>query len=92
MWEDREPWQPAVAPRRDPVAWWPHDVIAALRAQGILKDGERPAVLHCYRCPFPKDYGARCACPGGPEIVWPDYDELQPRRFYVTPERFYDKH
>ena len=94
-WQDAEPWQPepvVAAPARDPLAWEPYAKIDALRALGVLKDGEKPVTLHCHRCAFPRDYGAACTCPGGPEIIWPDHDELKPQRFYTTPERFYDKH
>lgn len=84
-----EPWQPEVAvPARDPVAWEPYRMIDALRALGVLKKDEEARVLHQHGCAFPSDYSARCACRGGPEIVWADYDEARPYRFYTIPERF----
>ncbi len=89
-WQDQDPSSAPAAPARDPVAWEPYNIIAELRALGVLKSNEKPVVLHCYTCPFPQNYSAACQCPGGPEIVWPDWDELKPVREYTTPERFYD--
>jgi len=88
-----EPWQsePEMQqPARDPIAWAPYDAIDALRDLGVLKSTEHPRVMHAYGCPFPKDYSARCGCPGGPEVMWPDWDERErPVRHYVIPERFH---
>ncbi|HEY6091830.1 MAG TPA: hypothetical protein VIV83_07555 [Gemmatimonadales bacterium] len=86
-----EPWQQqdhATAPAYDPVGWEPNNIIAALRGLGVLKNGEQPRVLHQHACPFPKNPMARCSCTGGPEIQWPDHDELTPIRNYQIPKRF----
>jgi len=54
-----------------------------------MKPGEEARVLHMYGCAYPKDYSAPCTCVAGPEIMWSDWDEMRPRRYYKTPERFY---
>lgn len=80
-WQDREPWMPAVAdaPVFDPITD-ANTKIATLRALGLLKAGEAPVVSHAWQCGQAWRYAQRCTCPGGPEILWPDHDELKPHR------------
>jgi len=79
--DEREPWQqtsvaePVFEPCADAQA-----KIDTLRALGVLKRDEEPAVTHAWQCWNVWQYSQRCTCPGGPEILWPDHDELKPNR------------
>jgi hypothetical protein len=90
----REPWQPAAPPPdlryNDGVA----AVIDGLRDLGMLKANEQPSQLHQYGCPSAKPPwpDGTCICPGGPELQYPDWDELKPVRHYTSPERFHVRH
>jgi len=91
------PWQPEpepVAVAEPALLTHIRAVWAGLHALGMIKPGEQWLVSHQYDCPTARpahDY-ALCNCPGGPELFFSDWDELQPIRHRVTPERFYDKH
>lgn len=70
-------------------------IVAGLRSLGMLKPGEQPRALHQHGCPagYPP-YPDACRCPGGPELLLPDWDENVPgdRHHQPTPERFYARH
>jgi sugar lactone lactonase YvrE len=63
----------------------PEIVMAALHDLGVFKPGEEARTLHAHGCRFRE--GA-CTCPGGPELLFADWDERTPFRFYKSPERF----
>jgi len=69
-------------------------VVAGLRDLGMLKVDEQPRLLHQYGCPAsaPPYPDATCQCPGGPELLYPDFDEVTPTRHYIIPARFYVRH
>jgi len=66
-----------------------HDILAALAELDVLKPGEEARVLHAHGCRFRDD---TCSCPGGPEVLFADWDERAPTRYQSTPERFYARH
>lgn len=85
-----EPWQPDILPAdlhtHDGIA----AVTAALRDLGLIKPGEQIVTAHQHGCPAGRPpYPDECTCPGGAELVYADWDELQPVRHYHIPERFY---
>ena len=88
-WQD-EPWQAAPEPVRvlDPTRAHIYRMIDTLRALGILKPREAVHIGHKHDCSAPR--AGACTCPGGPNVVWADFDELKPVRHYCVPERFYD--
>lgn len=68
-------------------------VNAALVALDVVKPGEHIKILHAHSCAGRVREGdAPCTCPGGPELIYADWDEVQPRRHYHIPERFYVGH
>ncbi len=90
--QHEEPWRaeqsrmPADLSRHAGIA----AVIDGLKSLGMLKAGEQPRTLHQYGCPAGKPpwTDGTCICHGGPELMYPDFDELTPIRFYRVPERF----
>ena len=68
----------------------PGDVMLALQDLGVLKPGEEGRTLHAYGCTYRT---GPCTCPGGPELVFADWDERVPSRWlHHLPERFYARH
>ena len=82
-------WQPQLATLDQHMA----AVLAGLADLRMVKPGELPArALHRYGCPAPRGASCVCADVGGPELVFSDWDELNPNRHYRIPERFYVQH
>lgn len=67
----------------------PNTVVAALAELGVLKPDERQLIAHKWNCTYRK--GA-CTCPGGPELVFADWNEQKPSLAYPIPERFYERY
>src|SRR6266576_252748 len=90
-WQQPEPWRteqsqvPADLSRHAGIA----AVIDGLKSLGMLKAGEQPRTLHQYGCPAGKPpwTDGTCICRGGPELMYPDFDDRKPVRFYGLPVR-----
>src|SRR5688500_6124594 len=66
---------------------WQHRVDAVLGALAeleVFKAGEESRTLHAHGCTF---LAGACSCPGGPEIMYADWDERVPsqRRYQAAP-------
>lgn len=60
-------------------------VAKALRALGVLKEGERQLIVHSRAdCPVFSDRTARCVCGTAVRIEWADYDEAKPGHKVTT--------
>ncbi len=82
-----EPWESADVAQH-PLLSHVLAVWAGLKSLGIVKAGESWRVWHKHDCPTgkpPHDY-AQCSCPGGPELGFADWNELQPQWHII--ERF----
>lgn len=81
-------WQPVELPPA-PICRAGLDAIeVGLRELGMIKHGETISEIHMPACPTLRPpYPATCTCPGGPELVYADWNELQGALSY-TPERF----
>jgi hypothetical protein len=60
--------------------------LESLHSLGVLKPGEQSRQIHMRECPFNE---GGCSCPGGPELVFADWNEQIPPAYIPTPERFY---
>jgi hypothetical protein len=94
-WKDAEPWEPESSAAVAPTGWHTdlnlHAIhaMACIRQLGVIKPGEKISPLHKWDCPYPKNYAATCTCPGGPEIVFADWNELMPA--YLMVDRFIER-
>ena len=61
-------------------------MLQALRSLGVLKPTEQTTAFHAHGCPAMTN--GTCTCPGGPELIWCDYDEVKPLRHFMIPKRF----